>query len=357
MDRDGVLAARLATQRLSGPPASGPAPAVAELLCVQAQDAPLARAMIALRCGGTDADVRAAVARGELVRTHVLRPTWHYLAAEDLRWLLALTSPKVESGMASRHRQLSLTAARVDAGLSVVADALAGRRFAPRPSLGTALAGAGVLDRDDPLFGQQVGHILLLGELRALICSAPVESTEHHYALVEEVVPASRPREHREALAELVRRFVTGHGPVAPSDLVRWARVTLGEVRTALRDLDGHLAPLVVDGQELWHAPDALLPASRAQRAWLVSTFDEVFLSYRTVPWPRSAGHPAGEDPYRFAEAGGGVVLCDLEDVGAWKRTRRSGRVRIDLELDTTLSSSALGAIDDAAATLATVIA
>lgn len=356
MDRDAVLAARLATQRLTGPPASDPVQVVRELLCVQSQDAPLARAMIALRCGGTDADVQAAVARGELVRTHVLRPTWHYVAAEDLRWLLALTSPKVESGMAARHRQLELSEPRVRAGLDIIAAELSGRRYASRTVLGAALAASGVLDGGDPQFGQQVGHLLLLGELRAELCSAPAAGTEHRYALVEEVLPPAEPCEREEAIARLVHRFLAGHGPVALSDLTRWARVTLGEARTAVRALDGRVARLEVDAEELWHVPDAALPAARPQRAWLVSTFDEVFLSYRRVPWPRSAGHPAGAEPYRFAEAGGGVVLCDLADVGAWKRTRAAGAARIDLVLDPGLDPAARSAVDDAVQRLVATI-
>ena len=120
MDAGAVIAARLATQRLTGPPAGSPLQVVRELLAVQAQDAPLARAMVALRCAGTASDVAAAVASGEIVRTHVLRPTWHYVAAVDLRPLLALTSPKVESGMASRHRQLELAGRPLDAALETV---------------------------------------------------------------------------------------------------------------------------------------------------------------------------------------------------------------------------------------------
>nr|WP_300143884.1 winged helix DNA-binding domain-containing protein [Propionicimonas sp.] len=340
MDRDAVLAARLANQRLNGPAASGPVQVVGELLCVQAQDAPLARAMIALRCAGRVADVDGAVARGELVRTHVLRPTWHYVAAGDLRWLLALTSAKVESGMAARHRQLGLTGPRLDSALDVLVSRLTGRRFATRTEVGDALAGAGVLDRPDPLFGQQVGHVLLVGELRALVCSAPVEGVEHRYALVAEVLPASDPLSRDTALTELVGRFVAGHGPVAVGDLTRWARVTRGEARTALDRLGDRVARVVVDGEELWHVPDAALPATRPQPAWLLSVFDEAFLSYRGVPWPASGGNLLSSHPRRFAESSGGVVLHGLRDVGGWKR-RRSDGGRIELDLDPGLPRAA----------------
>ncbi len=340
MDRDAVLAARLANQRLNGPAASGPVQVVSELLCVQAQDAPLARAMIALRCAGRVDDVDGAVARGEIVRTHVLRPTWHYVAASDLRWLLALTSAKVESGMAARHRQLGLVGPRLDTALGVLADRLAGRRFATRGDLGAALVEAGVLDRADPLFGQQVGHVLLVGELRALVCSAPAEGAEHSYALVDEVLPAAEPLSREAALTELVGRFVAGHGPVAVADLVRWAKVTLSEVRTALAGLGDRVARVVVDGEELWHVPDAGLPATRPQPAWLLSVFDEAFLSYRRVSWPASAGNLLSDHPRRFAESSGGVVLHQLRDVGGWKR-RRSDGGRIELDLDPGLPDGA----------------
>jgi hypothetical protein len=357
MDRADVLAARLATQRLNGPPADNPAQVVRELLCVQSQDALLAQAMIAQRCAGvTDAEVRAALATGDLVRTHILRPTWHYVAATDLRWLLDLTSPKVESGMAARHRQLGLDEARVAASMTVLTGRLQGRAFTNRTGLGVTLAEAGLLLREDPLYGQQLGHLVLLAELRGLVCSAPVATADHHYALLEEVVPATPPRTREAAISELVDRFVSGHGPVALSDLIRWARVTLGETRTALAGLGDRLQGVRVDGEELWHSPEAALPSARPREAWLLSTFDEAFLSYRKVPWPRSAHHPAGADPYRFAEAGGGIVLLGLEDVGGWKRTRVRGAVQIGLQLDESLTRAQRVAIDEAVDRMQSVI-
>jgi hypothetical protein len=351
-----VLRARLATQRLSGPAAASPVQVVRELLCVQAQDAPLAQAMIALRCQAGEADVRAAIGRGEIVRTHVLRPTWHYVAADDLRWLLALTSPKVESGMAARHRQLGLDEPLIVRGLDAIANALAGHSYADRRHLGTILADAGVLTAGQPLFGQQVGHLLMLAELRALICSAPSALAAHRYALVDEVVPVTADRDRGQAIDEIVGRFVAGHGPVALSDLVRWAKVTLAEARTAVDRLAAQVRTIDVGGQQLWYSPAAVLPETRNQDAWLLSTFDEAFLSYRTLPWPRSATHPAGSDPYRFAEVGGGVVIHRLTDVGAWKRTRRRGLAELSLDVDPRLSGSARQAIDRASRQLLAAI-
>jgi hypothetical protein len=347
-----VLRQRLANQRLTGPLAADPVQVVRELLAVQAQDAPVARAMIALRSGTTEASVRAAVAEGRLIRTHILRPTWHYVATEDLRWLLA-ASAKIESGSGSRRRQLGLDAARIEAGLAVIEKRLWSGNFATRAALGSALTQAGVLAADE-LGGQRLTHVLMVAELRALICSAPLAEAEHHYALVDEVVPPSAERSREAAVSELTTRFIAGHGPVALRDLNRWASVTLTEGRRAVAASD--LRRIEVDGHELWHSAEAL-PETRPQSALLLSTFDEAFLSYRAVGWPRSAGHPLGNAPYTFAQSSGGVVLWKLADVGSWRKLRRPGAGQIELVLDPTLPASAVRQINKAAAELFEIMA
>jgi hypothetical protein len=348
-----VLAERLANQRLTGPAGTAAVDVVREQLAVQSQDAPLARAMIALRAASTEADVRQAVAAGQLVRTHVLRPTWHYVAAEDLTWLLALTSERVESSMAARHRQLSLDPVRITAGLDVISDRLSGARYATRTELGSVLAQQKVSATDE-LFGQRVGHLLLIAELRGLICSAPTATPEHHYALISEVLPPTPQRSREAAIAELVTRFVTSHGPIAVSDLLRWATVTGGEARAALAG--SGLEAVHVGAEELWRSPTPL-PALRPKQAHLLSTFDEAFLSYRKVPWLRSPGHPLGDTAPSFAQSGGGPVLSGLSDVGSWKRVRGRQGNRIELSLDAGVGKAARSAIDAAAQALSAVFA
>ncbi len=354
MQRREVLAARLATQRLTGPAAGSPEQAVRDLLCVQGQDAALARAMIAYRTAGTVAGVDAAVADGRLVRTHVLRPTWHYVAASDLRWLLALTAAPLAARLGARERQLGIDHGLADAALQVFADRLAGRRFAIRKELAAALAEAGLLDPADPRAGQRVGHLLGFAEYRALVCSAPVASPTHHYALVDEVVPAAPAKPREEAVTDLVLRFVEGHGPVALKELQRWTPLTLVEIRAAVDRLGDRLNRQDVAGVELWSG--AGLPQTRPRRAWLLSIFDEAFLTYPLLNFPRSAGHPAGSARYRFAEAGGGVVVCDLRDVGLWRRRVTGAGVEITLDLDPGLSPAQLSAVDEAAELLRATI-
>ena len=290
MDRRELWATRLALQQLVGDPAEDPVSAVASSLAVQSQDVPLAHDSLAQRTGGTAAQAADALNAGHIIRTHVLRPTWHHVAAADARWLLALTSPKVLSGMRARHRQLGLDepgtlAAELDVLLAEVA---AGPRT--RADLGVVFARR--WERQDALFWQRLSHLCMIAELEAQICSGPVDPAGlngHTYVLAETRLPATPPRPRDEAIADVVERFFASHGPVAVRDLQRWTRLTLGEIRGAIAALGPRLDSVKVADQTLWFGADAMAargPGSagfaaarrRAEGAWLLSTFDEASL-------------------------------------------------------------------------------
>src|SRR5687768_3318113 len=97
-----IAAARLFRQFLVGESPHAKAEDVVRALCaVQSQDFAGAKWAVAMRGNGFDeAEVDAAFERGDIVRTHVLRPTWHFLAPEDLRWMMALTGPRIGRIMA-----------------------------------------------------------------------------------------------------------------------------------------------------------------------------------------------------------------------------------------------------------------
>jgi hypothetical protein len=317
---------------------------------VQCQDAPLARYSIGLRTGLTDPAIRAELDAGAIVRTHVLRPTWHFVAAEDLRWMLALTSAKVESKMAARHRQLELTSTATERAHTLLVTELAGRRWMTRPELGARFAEAGL-----PSTGEQVGHLLMLAELRGLVCSGPMRGTTHTYGLVDDVAPPAPARDRPEMVRELTRRFFVGHGPASENDLRRWTTLTLTEIRSALTDLaeDGSLIARTVGDSTLWSGPDDPQPRLDAPRAFLLPVFDEQYLSYPSINFPRAGGHPRGDRPHSFGEAGGGVVVCDRRDVGWWKRKEvAGGRVVVTMGLATSLGAEENGLIVESAARL-----
>ena len=333
---DRVHRRRLATQRLSSTGLRHGADVVRLLGCVQAQDAPLAAWSLGMRMkpGTTYADVLAEQAAGGWVRTHVLRPTWHLLAPEDLRWMQRVTGPRVESGMAGVNVRLGLTAAVVTAALRVLESLLAGPTPHTRREVRVAFDAAGL-----PTAVQHLAHLLIIAEMRAVICSGPPRGTEHTYVLVDEVVPPSPSDNLAEddARRELTRRFISGHGPASDRDLARWSTLTLGQIRSALADLTGDLERVEVDGRELWFDPRLPARTTHEHGAYLLPTFDEVCLTYAQTGFPRR--NPDAIRQRLLSEAGGGIVVVGGEDVGIWKRVVSAREVRVTVWADVPLDA------------------
>lgn len=361
VDRQWVNRRRLAVQRLSSSPLPHAADAVRLLTCVQSQDAPLAAHSLAMRSRDTRyAEVVAAQARGDWVRTHILRPTWHFVAPRDLRWIQALTGPKVERSDAARLRQLGITADVMDAGLDLLREVLADGAALSRAELGPIFAERGL-----PSPGEALAHQLIVAEVRAVICSGAPRLTgntaEHTYALVDEVIPAvdadSWPREH--AACMLTHRFYAGHGPASERDLQRWSGLTLTEIRSATAELtssptlrDTHpLEAVELDGDTLWFDPRVPARTTRRQSAYLLSTFDEAALTYPASGFPR---RDAGADRVRMlSQAARGVIIVDGSDVGTFGRTIGPHDVRVTIRAEVDLSADARDAIAHAAQFLA----
>ncbi|MGI9598183.1 MAG: winged helix DNA-binding domain-containing protein, partial [Acidimicrobiales bacterium] len=271
-----------------------------------------------------------------LVRTHILRPTWHFVAAEDLRWILALTSGKVESSFSGRRRRLGLDGPMIERALDEISAILDGRRFSTAAEIGQHFASIG-----HSIPGDAVRHLLLIAELRGLICSGPLRGSTHTYGLVNELIPPTLSLERDTAARQLVQRFFTGHGPASEQDLRRWTTLTLAEIRQALAELDdAGLETLTCEGTTLWFDPASVEFGPPRRRVALLPTFDEAYLPYRSVAVARIDGHPRGDGPHVFAEAGGGVVIADRRDAGWWKRTARGdGPMTIRLGLATGLDT------------------
>lgn len=347
--RDRALAQRLRTQRLTAAPLATAADAVDLLTCVQAQERDHAFFSLGLRSrDATYAAVRAGLDRGDFLRTHILRPTWHFVRPADLRWILALTSPRVESSMAARHRELGLDDPRlVDSGLAALRELLSGRRYMTRTEIGAEFVerGSGL-----PEPGPRLGHLLLVAELRGIICSGPLRGVHHSYALVDEVVPSAAEIDRDEALRRLLLRFFVGHGPASAADFARWASLPAGEARRALADLADRLDTVTVDGVAHWFDPAVVPPAARgAASAWLLPTYDEAVLTYPRTGFPMVADHPLVDRPDPFWAT---VVVGD-RNVGRWKRAVRRDRVTVDVRLAPSLDSAARDAVEAAAARLA----
>jgi hypothetical protein len=300
---------------------------VVELLtCVQAQERDHALFSLGLCTrSATLASVRAELDSGAFLRTHILRPTWHFVRPADLRWILALTTPRLERSMRARHRELELDDQRyVGAAIDVVAELLAGGNHLTRTEIGAL----GHPRLPEP--GPRLGHLLMIAELRGVICSGAGTGAAHTYALVDERVPATAEISGDEALARLAARFFAGHGPASAADLARWASLTVGDARRGAELAGDALERVEVDGTSLWFDP-RVRPRRRpdAAAAWLLPTYDEVVLTYPALNFPAAEGHPhsAADDPF-WAR-----IVYGTTNVGMWKRTVAKDCVVVDARL------------------------
>ena len=317
MTRQEVLQRRLEIQRLRGKRLLSAADVVRLLGCVQSQEYAHALWSLGMRTSGlTAAEVQAEFDRGNFLRTHILRPTWHFVAAEDIRWILEVTAPRVQKLNQTIYRKEGLDLATLDRGLAMIVEELKGRRHRTRPELGQALG-------DQRL---RLGYMVMNAELQGVICSGPMRGRQQTYALLDERVPRSA--DLSGDAAELARRFFGGHGPASIPDLARWSSLTIGQSRDAVDAVKDRLDCVTVEGIELWFDPDAPR-VGQSSDALLLPLYDELTLSYPLINFPPAAGHPHTPGDDLFV----GHVIIAEKNVGSWRRTVQGRKMIMEIAL------------------------
>jgi len=333
---------RLRSQHLVAPYAASASEAVGRLLAVQAENPGQAAWAVAARTPDPGAtDLATLLDDGHVIRTHVLRPTWHFVRADDIGWLLDLTGPRVRRVTGQQLRNAhGLDERAMEHAAAAVTQALAGKGELTRAQLADELRDRGVRTS-----GQMLMILLAHVELDGLICSGRLVDGEHTYALMAERVPAPRRLGRTEALAELALRYFTGHGPATERDLAYWATLTLTDVRVGLEQVRDRLDSFDHDGRTLWHAP-ADAPAGPQQPAGhLLQILDETYRGYQDSRWVLDA---AGDVP-RTRETAAGMALVDAQIVAAMRRTVANDHVEFGLQPYRALMSPEVEALERAA--------
>ena len=333
---------RLRTQHLVPPYAPSAGEAVGSLLAVQAENPGQAAWAVAARTPDPDqAGLAALLDDGAVLRTHVLRPTWHFVRAEDIGWLLELTSPRIRPVTGRQLRDAhGLDDRAVDQAVAAVLQALASQGHLTRAQLADELRELGVQGS-----GQLLMLLLAHAELQGLICSGRVADGDHTYALMAERVPAPRRLGRPEALAELARRYFTGHGPATERDLAYWASLTLTDVRAGLQQVRDQLDSFQHDGRTFWHAPGGAPGGPQAPGGHLLQILDETYRGYQDSRWLLDA---AGIVP-RSRETAIGMALVDAQLVAGMRRVIARDAVQFDLRPHRDLAPAEIDALEQAA--------
>jgi hypothetical protein len=303
------------------------AAAVAHLGAVQAQEFAEANWSIAERVpGAVPGDVEEAFTRGEILRVHALRPTWHYLAAADLRWIQALTGPRVHQANAYYYRQVGMDEATIARSNQALGTVLADGQPRTRRELGAALKEAGIEGAE----GVRLAHLMMCAELDALVCSGPRRGKQHTYALLDRRAPPAPERARDDALIDLVTRFFTTHGPATIRDFTWWSGLTVADAKRGLAGAGDALEHELDDEGRPWYFPSTpqASPATKrpSSRAYLLPTYDEAIVAYKDLRVV-FAEPPSREGPITRA------VVIDGMTVGSWKRIVRARSVEIEAML------------------------
>jgi hypothetical protein len=305
---------RLSNQHISRPRFAKPEELVAWLGAVQAQDFAGAKWSLGLRLKGvTDADVERDFADGKILRTHVLRPTWHFVSREEIRWLLSLTAPRVHQANAHMYRKLGMDGPVFKRSNDALAKALAGGRHLTREELRVVLDRAGVASEGE----FRMGYLLMRAELDGVICSGGRRGKQFTYALLDERAPPGELPTRDEARAELARRYFRSRGPATVHDLAKWSGLTIADARRGLEDVQSELENEVIDGQSLWFPAPGRQAEGATPAVHLLSVYDEYVSGYkdhRAVVTDEMAARlkSRGNTPAHSVVVGGQIV-------GTWR--------------------------------------
>lgn len=320
MDQLATIRRRHASQRLAGEPLASVVDAVRWSGAVQAQEFAEVKWSLAERVAGapTDAEVERAFTDGEIIRTHVMRPTWHFVAAEDLRWLLRLTAPRVLATTRSYFTKLELDSPALTRIHRTFAKELAGGEPRTRKELTAALRRDGT-DGDSIRFG----FVFMHAELEQLICNGPRRGKQHTYLLFDDRVPDVQGPSGDDALAELATRYFRSHGPATARDFSWWSGLTMGQAREAIGLLGSALEEEIDADGTPWLSFGAAEAKARS-RAHLVPTYDELIVSYKDLRVDLVAQPPREGLLTR-------TVAIDGRTVGGWKRTLAANSVTVEV--------------------------
>ncbi len=325
MNASEILELRLHNSGLSHSPFKSAADAVSHLCAVQAQDFAAAKWALGLRIkNSTDEDIEKAFNEGMILRTHVMRPTWHFVVPEDIRWMLELTAPRVKALLMHYNRKLELDDALFAKSNAAIVKALQDHTYLTRQELKTILTNIGIKTNV-----QRLAHIVMRAELDGLICSGPRRGRQFTYALMDERVVKAKRLSREEALAKLALDYFTSHGPAQLEDFSWWSGLGLKDTRSALDLIKSELKQATLDGKMYWFSDHTKVTTPKQLSTFLLSIYDEYTIAYKD-----RGDLSETRDIERLISMGNAltaVIILNGKVAGTWNKALKKNTVEIRL--------------------------
>jgi len=327
MDSTFIAQRRLISQHIGGIGLNTPAALVSHMGAMQGQDFNMVKWAIGARLRGVlEEQVEKSFNAGEIVRTHLMRPTWHIIVPEDISWLLELTAPRIRSAARSRHKQLEIDDKLVARSNALIEKALQGNKHMTRDELMDVLEEAGIKARN-----QRASHLMICAELDGIVCSGEIRNREQTYALLHERIPAIKRIDREEALYRLASKYFTSHGPASVADFSWWSGLSLGVSRHAVELIKSGFISDRYGDITYWFR-DSAEPVTRyPDTVYLLPAFDEFIIAYRD----RSASLVIEHHNKAVSDNGvfRPIIVINGRVKGIWKRTIQKDTAVIELTL------------------------
>ena len=327
MNSTDIAGIRTGAQHIAGTRLQSVRELVGWMGVMQAQDYAMSKWAVGIRLpGATLKEVDTAIDKGEIIRTHLLRPTWHLVSADDIHWMLDLSADRIRAAAKPYLKQLELSAQILSKCNNVLESVLAGNRHLTRKEIMAELVRAGI-----PTDSNRSSLILMQAELDGLVCSGATKANSPTYALLHERVPITATITKDEALARLAKRYFNSHCPATLKDFTWWSGLSAADARHALEMIKHDLISETMGAQIFWlPASFSAVVKTKQPSVYLLPAFDEFIISYAD----RSASlnnenHKKYLLPNGFFRP---VIIVNGQVTGLWKRKINSNALPIEIE-------------------------
>jgi hypothetical protein len=338
--KDNYLATkRIYNQQIIDSRFNQPQDVVSYMVAMQAQDYAGAKWAIGLRMPNAKNDkIEQAINEGKILRTHLMRPTWHFVSPADIRWLLTLTAPRIHAASAAMNKKFELDEKLFTKSNDILAKALQNNKQLTRPEIQNLLEQAGIATND-----LRLTLLLIRAELDQVICSGAREGKQFTYALLDDRAPLAPSLNHEEALTRLAAGYFNSRGPATLHDFSYWAGLTITDARIGLENVKSQLIDEVIDGKTYWMPPDKERTQQK-NKAYLLPMYDEFAIAYKD--------RNAMVNPLYLKQAMyvifDAAIVVNNRVVGTWRRTIKKSSVDITLNLFGELNKTQTMAVESA---------
>ena len=296
---------RLLNQQLVNPLFHEPKELVSWMGAMQAQNYPMVKWAVGMRLkSATIQAVEKALREGEFLRTHVMRPTWHLVAAEDIRWMLKLSAQRIISANDSfaKGYDLDIPDELYAKGHQLLEKILCGKKSLTKQEIAEHFNRSGILAED--------------------------KGSKCTYALLEERVPPMPELTKDESLARLARSYFRSHSPAVLQDFVWWSGLPVSDAKQAIYLIASELTTEQWK-EQTWYIHDACRTRGKlTDDIHLLPSYDEYLLGYKD----RTDVLPLEHYPKAFTNNGlfFPIILHKGQVVGNWNKSAKKKGLNLE---------------------------